>query len=426
MTVSSSKESFPIVRQFFVALLWFAFSAQWTTVLSVIVPDQVASIAGPNSASKEGLSGTVLAAGAVVALIVAPLAGALSDRTRNPRGRRRPFLIVGVIGSCIGLMLMAPFGPGSSLAIYAIAFLNLTFWWNWMAGAYAGMVPDVVPEGAQGVASAWINIMTAVGTGLGNLLVAILYAPHHPTAVLAAFAGISLACLLLTLNRVKEPPSAGADSAFELRAFLRSFLIDPRAHQNFYWVLVTRLFVNMGVWSISTTLLFYLEDVIGVAQAVNVLPALVAAGAILSIPASLVAVWFSSRHGVIVIVKITSWVMVVATICYVLIPFRPHFALFAPAVLLFFVGWGAYQAVDWALALKVLPSRAFAGKDMGIWHIAFVLPLIIGPAVTGWLVSFLRLFVSAGVAYMGAFAIATLWFVLAATLIGRVRLSRAA
>ena len=368
----------------------------------------------------------MLAAGAVVALIVAPLAGALSDRTRNPRGRRRPFLIVGVIGSCIGLMLMAPFGPGSSLAIYAIAFLNLTFWWNWMAGAYAGMVPDVVPEGAQGVASAWINIMTAVGTGLGNLLVAILYAPHHPTAVLAAFAGISLACLLLTLNRVKEPPSAGADSAFELRAFLRSFLIDPRAHQNFYWVLVTRLFVNMGVWSISTTLLFYLEDVIGVAQAVNVLPALVAAGAILSIPASLVAVWFSSRHGVIVIVKITSWVMVVATICYVLIPFRPHFALFAPAVLLFFVGWGAYQAVDWALALKVLPSRAFAGKDMGIWHIAFVLPLIIGPAVTGWLVSFLRLFVSAGVAYMGAFAIATLWFVLAATLIGRVRLSRAA
>ena len=58
---------------------------------------------------------------------------------------------------------------------------------------------------------------------------------------------------------------------------------------------------------------------------------------------------------------------------------------------------------------------------MGIWHIAFVLPLIIGPAATGWLVSSLRLVVSAGDAYMGAFTIATLWFVLAATLIGRVR-----
>ena len=425
LPLDSSGTRFPISSQIYVSLLWFAFSAQWTTLLSVIIPDQVASIVGPDSPHKEGLSGTVLATGAVVALVVAPLAGALSDRARNPRGRRRAYLITGVVGSCIGLMLMAPFGPGSSLLVYTIAFLNLTFWWNWLAGAYAGLIPDVVPEPDQGLASAWINIMTAIGTGLGNLLVAVLYAPHRPTAVLAAFVGLSLACLFLTLRNVKEPPSAGASDAFILRDFLRSFLIDPRAHQNFYWVLVTRFFVNMGVWSISTTLLFYLEDVIGIADAANVLPALVAAGAILSIPVSLLAVWLSRRHGLVAVVQVTSWVMVVATICYVLIPFHPRLALFVPALLLFSLGWGAYQAVDWALALRVLPNRDGAGKDMGIWHIAFVLPLIIGPVVTGWLVSSLRLVVSAGDAYMGAFGVATIWFVLAATLIGRVRLRRA-
>src|SRR5262249_2098338 len=156
----------------------------WTTLLSVIIPDQVASIVGPDSPQKEGLSGTVLAAGAVVALVVAPLAGALSDRKRDPRGRRRSFLIAGVVRSCVGLMLMAPFGPGSSLLVYTVAFLNLPFWWNWLAGSYAGLIPDVVPEPDQGIASAWINIMTAIGTCVGNLLVAILYAPHRPTAVL--------------------------------------------------------------------------------------------------------------------------------------------------------------------------------------------------------------------------------------------------
>ena len=360
--------------QIYVALLWFAFSAQWTTLLSVIIPDQVANIVGPDSPQKEGLSGTVLAAGAVVALFVAPLAGALSDRARSPLGRRRPFLIAGVVGSCIGLMLMAPFGPGSSLLIYTIAFLNLTFWWNWLAGAYAGLIPDVVPERDQGLASAWINIMTAIGTGLGNFLVAILYAPNHPTTVLAVFAAVSFACLILTLKHVKEPPSAGADDKLALTPFLRSFIIDPRAHPNFYWVLVTRLFVNMGVWSISAMLLFYAQDVIGLAHAANSLPALLGVGAFLSIPASLIAVWLSARHGLILIVQITSWIMVAATICYVLIPFQPHFLLFAPTVLLFSLGWGAYQAVDWALALRVLPSTAGAGKDMGIWHIAFVLP----------------------------------------------------
>ena len=413
---------FPFRSQVYVSLLWFAFSAQWTTLLSVIIPDQIATIVGPESTQKEGLSGSVLAGGAVVALFVAPLAGALSDRARNLRGRRRPYLIVGVLGSCIGLLLMGPVGSGSSLMLYTVAFLNLSFWWNWLAGAYAGLIPDVVPERDQGLASAWINIMTAIGTGVGNLLVAVLYAPTRPMVVLAAFAVISLVCLFLTLRNVKEPPSTGADDKFELIPFLRSFIINPWDHPNFYWVLVTRLFVNMGVWSISALLLFYAQDVIGLSDAANSLPAVLGIGAFISIPASLLAVWLSLRHGLVFVVQVTSWIMVAATICYVLIPFKPHFALFVPTVLLFSLGWGAYQAVDWALALRVLPSTAGAGKDMGIWHIAFVLPLIIGPVVTGWMISGLRLVFSAGAAYMVAFTVAALWFVLAGTLIVRVRL----
>jgi MFS family permease len=75
-----------------VSLLWFALSAQWMTVVPIIVPDQIAVIVG-DSAAKEGISGTILAAGAVVALVIAPISGALSDRSQHRRGRRRPFLI---------------------------------------------------------------------------------------------------------------------------------------------------------------------------------------------------------------------------------------------------------------------------------------------------------------------------------------------
>lgn len=323
-------------------------------------------------------------------------------------------------------MILAPFGRGGSLLLYTLAFLNLTFWWNWMAGAYAGLIPDVVPERDQSLASAWINIMTAIGAGLGNFLVAVLYAPDHPMTVFAAFVALSLACLVLTLKHVKEPPSDGAEDTFAVRPFLKSFVISPRAHPNFYWVLVTRFFVNMGVWSISALLLFYAQDVIGLPDAANVLPALNAAGAFLSIPASLSAVWLSARYGLVPIVQTASWIMVIATIGYVLIPLQPQFLSFAATVLIFSLAWGAYQAVDWALALRVLPSAAGAGKDMGIWHIAFVLPLVIGPVFTGWLVSYLKFAVSTGVAYMGAFAIAALWFALAAALVVRVRLRRLA
>jgi Na+/melibiose symporter-like transporter len=416
--------TFSVPDQIHVSLLWFALFANWLTVVPVILPDQVATILGPGAAMKEGVSGTILAAGALVALIMAPLAGALSDRVRGLRGRRRPFLITGIVGACVALALLAPFGAGSSLLLYAIAFLNLQFWWNWACGPYAGLIPDVVPERDQASASAWMNIMSVLGTMAGNGIAVALYVHGHPTPAIFALIILNLACLLLTLRGVREPTASGADRPFDLGSFLRSFWLSPSAHRNFYWVLITRLFANMGVWSVLTFLLFYLQDVIGIAEPDRVLPMLLGAGALLGIPASLIGARLVERYGIVAIVRTTSWMMAAAAICYVLIAFRPQITLLLPVALVFFAGWGAYQAMDWALALKVLPKSETAGKDMGIWHVALVLPQILGPAATGWIITGAKLAVSARFAYTVAFGIAAVWFILSAALIGRVRLAR--
>ena len=121
---------------------------------------------------------------------------------------------------------------------------------------------------------------------------------------------------------------------------------------------------------------------------------------------------------------VRSVLMAGSAICYVLIAFRPQIALLLPVALVFFAGWGAYQAMDWALALKVLPKSEAAGKDMGIWHVALVLPQILGPAATGWIITGAKIAVSARFAYTVAFGIAAVWFILSAALIGRVRLAR--
>jgi len=149
-TTSLSPVSASMWQHVVVSLLWLALSAQWMTVVPIIVPDQVAVIVGADSAAKEGISGTILAAGAVVALIVAPISGALSDRSQHPRGRRRLFLIAGVLGSCVGLLLLLPFGPGATRrrssscsfggtgsqvptrASYRMSWLNT----NWVAQAH--------------------------------------------------------------------------------------------------------------------------------------------------------------------------------------------------------------------------------------------------------------------------------------------------
>ena len=51
--------------------------------------------------------GYILGIGSLAALLVGPLGGQLSDRTRSRLGRRRPWLIGGMIGGTISLVVLA-------------------------------------------------------------------------------------------------------------------------------------------------------------------------------------------------------------------------------------------------------------------------------------------------------------------------------
>jgi MFS family permease len=314
-SLSSQPNGSPSTRDhIFISVLWLALYAQWVTVVPIIVPDQIAGMLGPHDAAKEGISGSVIAMGAAVALLIAPIAGALSDRARAPRGRRRPFLLSGILGSCVGLFILACFGPGSSVLLYSLAFLHLQFWWNWAAGPYAGLIPDVVPAEAQSKASGWMNVATILGTILGNVLLSALYRPDRVLPVIVAYVVINLACLVMTLRGVREPVADGVRDRVNIRAFVGSFYLDPRTHANLYWVLVTRLVANMGIWSVFAFLLFYIETVLGIerSMAVRFVPALLGAGAILAIPASLIGVRFADRFGIVQAVWITSCIMAAA------------------------------------------------------------------------------------------------------------------
>lgn len=408
-----------------ISVLWLALYAQWLSIMPIMLPDQVAGIVGGDNPDIAGIVGSITAAGAAVALVVTPIAGALSDRARSPQGRRRPFLISGVILSSIALVPLAPLARENSVLLYAAAILNLQLWWNWTAGAYAGLVPDVVPAKQQARSSGWLNIMTIVGTVLGNGLLWALYRPGQAWPLIGAFIWLNVVALILTLYRVHEPVPRGASEAFDWRAFVRTFFLDPRTNANLYWVLLTRLLVNMGIWSVFTFLLFYLQSVIGLSRpaAVNLLPALLGAGTIAAIPASMVGVRLAERYGIVRLVRISSWTMAGAVSCFALVAVHPNMPVVALLTVMFAAANGAYGAVDWALALKVLPRRDNAGKDMGIWHISMVLPQIIGPSVMGWLITAIEHNSSARLAYAVAFAVAALWFTLAAHLVNQVRLT---
>ena len=191
--------------------LWLALYAQWLTVPSIILPDQVAGIlGGGDPAAREAVTGLVVAAGAAMSLVVTPLAGALSDRTRAARGRRRPFLLWGLPAGLVALGLLGVAGRSGSLLLYGLAYAHLQFWWNVAAGPYAGLIPDVVPPDRQAMASGWMNAILIAGVVAGNLLVLACYTPGRPALVFALFAVLALVCLWVTLRVPSRRHSAMA------------------------------------------------------------------------------------------------------------------------------------------------------------------------------------------------------------------------
>jgi len=86
---------------------------------------------------------------------------------------------------------------------------------------------------------------------------------------------------------------------------------------------------------------------------------------------------------------------------------------------MFGVGYGAFLAVDWALALDSLPPEADTAKDMGIWHIAFVFPQVVAPIISGTIITMLKAR-SVNQAYAAVFAISCLWFVLSTVFVSCV------
>jgi len=94
----------PVAEMVWLGLYWFAMSFHWGALITVVIPAEVLRFV-PES-QKGTYLGLLFASGAVMAMVISPISGALSDRSTLPMGRRRPFVIAGVLVNCAGLLVM--------------------------------------------------------------------------------------------------------------------------------------------------------------------------------------------------------------------------------------------------------------------------------------------------------------------------------
>jgi MFS family permease len=260
--------------------------------------------------------------------------------------------------------------------------------------------------------------MTATGFLIGAVIAGALVGrgAFHPIDL--TIACVLVAALAATVAGVRETP--GAPPASGWRELLRSFIPRGPEYRNFYLVLLTRGFVTLGIFSIFTFFQYFLADILNVpdppAQTGYLIAVIIGAG----IPTSLLGGALSDRYGRKPLVYLSGGLMAVASVVFAAVAHRPSLQFLHAVGLVFGLGYGAYQAVDWALAVDVLPRGESAAKDMGIWHVSLVLPQVVAPALTGTILTAFK-GTSLLMGYTVVFVLTAAWFILGTVLVSKIR-----
>jgi MFS family permease len=182
-------------------LFWLALNIRNNAVGNIFMPYLVALfVAG---GVKNTALGEMNTAGLIIAMLVQPAAGLLSDRSLSRFGRRRPFILVGVLLDLLFLACIAlSWNFGSLLA----AVLLQQFSANISHGALQGLIPDLVPEKQHGMASAVKAVMELLPLILLAFTIAKWVGARQFDLAVIVTGATLLALMLLTMLLVKEEP----------------------------------------------------------------------------------------------------------------------------------------------------------------------------------------------------------------------------
>jgi MFS family permease len=319
----------------------------------------------------------VAGTGALVAMVGNPLVGQLSDRTTSRFGRRRPWLVIGLLGGSAGVLVVA---LAPTIAVVVVGWCAAQLFFNAMLAALVAVLPDQVPSAQRGLVSGVLGVCLPVASVCGTYLVKVF--TGSMLAMFMAPCAVAGVVMLLFVARLDDQRLPSTDrEPWSLAEFARTFYVSPRAHPDFAWAFASRFLFVTAYAFLTTYQVFFLLDRVGTSKHDVPQQVFIATlvSAVFVVAASLAGGRLSDRTGrrkVFVLAAAITFGAAMFVLAVV-----SSFDGFLIAMVISGVGLGAYVAVDLALVVDVLPDRAHAAKDLGVANIAGALPYSIAPAV---------------------------------------------
>ncbi|MEU4721384.1 MFS transporter [Nonomuraea dietziae] len=343
--------------------------------LQVLLPEQIAVLA-PDG--KESALAWVTGAGALVAMLANPVAGALSDRTTSRWGRRHPWTLAGALGGGAAMVFLSFQTSVLGIAVgwcLAQAALNAT-----QAALSAG-VPDRVPVGQRGEVSGWIGVPQSVGVVLAVVLVTVVATSTRSGYLLV---GAVVAVLVLPFVLTTKDPRLTERPPFDPgQLWVRS--------ADFFWAWITRFLMMLGNAISTLYLLYFLTDEVGyerlfpgekASDGLLVLILLYTGAVVLT---TVVAGVVSDRLGRRRLLVTVSGL--ISAVPALMLAFWPQWPVVMAAAVVLGLGFGVYLSVDNALVTQVLPTATGRAKDLGVINVANSGPQVLGPVIAGPIVA---------------------------------------
>ena len=206
----------------------------------------------------------MLVLGVVIAVLVQPTVGTISDYTISRWGRRKPYIF---IGSVLDLLFLWAIASSNTVAAIAIFVALLQFSSNFAQGPFQGYVPDLVPAEQVGTASALVGMFSVLGnvTGFALASLAVKYDQFFlGTMALGAVEFVTMLSVVIHVSEGRKPRDRAGRSW--LSVALEAWGTDILRERSFLFLVGSRLFFLMGGGIVAGLSIWYLDETMGLSQ----------------------------------------------------------------------------------------------------------------------------------------------------------------
>lgn len=333
---------------------------------------------------QEQVLGFITGIAQLVYLIISPIVGIWSDRTRSRFGRRSPFIF---LGTAIGLAGLVVMGMAPNLVLVGAGWILGMSGWSISGAAIQNLMADKLPEAQRGRVSALTGLMTQIAPVLG---IGVAYAVSSNTLLVFVVPGVIGAVLLALFPLIKPEGSSKnvvVDSQVTFRSVVASYGFSVRKYPDFAWNWLGRFVFFMGLYFNTTFGTFFYAQRLGlpVREVAGVVATIGMLGVVAAAAGALLGGFLSDK------LRRRRLFVIIAALIFVLGALAEAFAWSLPQLIIGAVlmqtAIAVFATVDQAIIFAILPNRTETARYMAVVAFAQKIPSAVAPLIASVIIT---------------------------------------